>query len=821
MKKRFLSIGLIVVMILSSFPLMSVSATDTYSSNGWTYELNNGVAEIVGYTGSATDITIPSTLDGYAVEKIQENAFKNSQLTSVRFPQTLKEVDWYAFRDSTKLTTIYVDSGYIDFDSYGGVFQDCSSLTNIIFAEGIDKIPNGVAQSVSSLKQVNIPDSVTEIGNKAFSGTGLTSIKFPKYLEKVGQYAFKDCDGLTSVELPKNLKNVDYGAFMECDNLNTINIPKKAVFGEGVFENCSNLSNITFDTGRTEIDYAMFRKCTGLKSLNIPVGITKIKSRAFDDCSNLESVTIPSSVTTIEWATFRDCTKLNNIVIPNSVTYFADNIFKGCTGLTNITLPNKITRLNNATFSGCSSLKSIVLPDSITNICDSAFYGCSSLENIKLPKNLVGIGEFRSSQSDIFYGCSSLKNIEIPATVTHIGYGSFNGCSSLKSIVIPYGVEEIKKETFKWCKSLSKVTIPSTVTKIDSTAFTYYGETTVRCVKGSAADLYAQEYDMPVEYMVEKVDISAAQVNGVSNSYNYTGKAITPNVTVKFGDTVLTKSVDYTVSYSNNTNAGTATINITGIGKYEGNLAKTFNIARINMSKTYISLSATKYTYNQDAKKPSVTAKYSGMTLKNGTDYTLKYSNNINAGTASVIVTGKGNYTGSITKNFTINKKSISQTSIKLSKTTFTYNKKTQTPSVTIKLNGIKLKNGIDYTVSYKNIKIGESKVTITGKGNYSGKITKSYKIKIGTPKINKITTKSRKVTLKYSKITGAKSYEIYYSTKESSGFKKLGSTSKTTFTSKKLTKNTKYYFKIKAYSKISDKKYYSSYSSVKNIKVK
>ena len=133
----------------------------------------------------------------------------------------------------------------------------------------------------------------------------------------------------------------------------------------------------------------------------------------------------------------------------------------------------------------------------------------------------------------------------------------------------------------------------------------------------------------------------------------YNGTAQTPVITVKDGSTTLTSGTDYTVAYSNNTNVGTATVTVTGIGNYTGTKTATFTINAKSASSLTISEIAA-VTYNGTAQTPAVTVKDGSTTLTSGTDYTVAYSNNINAGTATVTVTGIGNYTGTKTANFTI-----------------------------------------------------------------------------------------------------------------------------------------------------------------------
>ena len=157
-----------------------------------------------------------------------------------------------------------------------------------------------------------------------------------------------------------------------------------------------------------------------------------------------------------------------------------------------------------------------------------------------------------------------------------------------------------------------------------------------------------------VPYVEAKLDISACDISLKETSYTYDGTAKEPEVTVKDGDSVLENGKDYKVTYSGNINAGKATVHITGIGDYEGKVSKTFTIEPKLIDSADASLEKESYEYDGTAKEPSVSVKDGETVLKSGTDYTVSYSDNISAGTAKVIITGKGNYTGSITKTFSI-----------------------------------------------------------------------------------------------------------------------------------------------------------------------
>ncbi len=152
---------------------------------------------------------------------------------------------------------------------------------------------------------------------------------------------------------------------------------------------------------------------------------------------------------------------------------------------------------------------------------------------------------------------------------------------------------------------------------------------------------------------LSRISISKASVTLSTSTYAYDGKAKKPGVTVKLNGKTLKNSTDYTVSYSNNTKVGTATVKITGKGNYTGSVSKTYNIKNNFKKATISGISNKSYTGKNITQ--SFTVKYNGKTLKKGTDYTVSYLSNKNIGTATVKVTGKGSYAGTITKTFKIN----------------------------------------------------------------------------------------------------------------------------------------------------------------------
>mgnify|MGYP001103242649 CR=1 FL=1 len=246
-------------------------------------------------------------------------------------------------------------------------------------------------------------------------------------------------------------------------------------------------------------------------------------------------------------------------------------------------------------------------------------------------------------------------------------------------------------------------------------------------------------------------------------------------------------------------------------------------LSRISISKASVTLSTSTYAYDGKAKKPGVTVKLNGKTLKNGTDYTVSYSNNTKVGTATVKITGKGNYTGSVSKTYSIKNNFKKATVSGISTKAFTGKNITQ--SITVKYNGKTLKNGTDYTVSYSNNKsIGTATVKITGKGSYTGTITKTFKINPAKQEIQKLTAKSKAFFVDWAQKGSATGYEIQYATNS-----KFTSAKKVTITNNKTDKTTisklsgkkKYYVRVRSYTTVKGTKYYGAWSASKSVTTK
>ena len=202
-----------------------------------------------------------------------------------------------------------------------------------------------------------------------------------------------------------------------------------------------------------------------IRSVNIKNGVTSIGVYAFSNCTSLTSVTIPSSVTRIGKGAFLACSSLPNVSIPEGVTSLEKYVFMDCTSLASVNIPDSVTKIDEDAFCDCSSLASVTIPNNVTSIGNEAFIRCTSLTSVTIPSSVTSIGYHA------FHSCTNLTSVTIPNSVTSIGYSAFEDCTSLTSVTIPASVTSIDGSTFSSCTSLTSVTIPVSVIRFGNFAF--------------------------------------------------------------------------------------------------------------------------------------------------------------------------------------------------------------------------------------------------------------------------------------------------------------------------------------------------------------
>ena len=340
--------------------------------------------------------------------------------------------------------------------------------------------------------------------------------------------------------------------------------------------------------------------------------------------------------------------------------------------------------------------------------------------------------------TDYTVSFSNNVNVGDVATVTVNGMGNYTGTATVTFTILPRSLDE------------------ASVQSVDSQTWSGSALTPVPVVRfGSRTLVNGQDFDVTYEnnrdagtarfvitgkgnytgvidgeFAIAPRDLSNASVSIASQSY--TGKPIEPDARVVVNGVTLRRDIDYIIVYSNNTNAGTATASITGIGNYSGSKDALFTISGGALSPLMITINNTP-TYSGTEVRPSITVRANdGTMLKEHVDYVItSYENNLIAGnnTAFVTIQGKGSYTGTARAPFSIKQASLFNATVGVA--TQTYTGKALTPKPTVTLSGYgTLREGTDYTVAYgSNVNVGTGSVTIIGTGNYTGSRKATFRI--------------------------------------------------------------------------------------------
>ena len=232
-----------------------------------------------------------------------------------------------------------------------GKYSGAIVIPPSIDVDGMDCIVTSIGDDAfyecSGLTSITIPNSVTSIGDYAFSSSGLTSVIIPNSVTSIGKRVFYACSDLTSVTIPNSITSIGDKAFQYCSNLTSITIPNSVThIGAQAFGNCSGLTSFTISTSVTSIGNYVLYNCNGLTSIVVAQGNPRYDSR--DNCNAI-----------IETKTNALIVGCKNTAIPDGITSIGTMAFYGCCGLTSIIIPESMMEIGNQAFANCEQLEDV------------------------------------------------------------------------------------------------------------------------------------------------------------------------------------------------------------------------------------------------------------------------------------------------------------------------------------------------------------------------------------------------------------------------------------------------------------------------------
>lgn len=643
-----------------------------------------------------------------------------------------------------------------------------------------------------------VPDTidgrkVTVLGNSTFQyctqASDIESVTLPDSLTTIEKNAFYNCEKLKSVTIPQNVSSIGLAAFVEGlseSSLTEIKVdPENPYFSEkdGVVFSKDGTKLIVFPSGRSG-DY------------QIPDGTVSVGDYAFYYCVNVSSITVPGSVRSLGEGAFGNCSSLTKAVLNEGLEEIGEYAFQSSSGIRDIIIPASVKSVGKNGLRLSSECRIRVLSTD-TVWADDAFRDSALIAG----KKDSTLQKYAEDRGYTFVELSAdnripLQNEWFEQITPEYEY---NGKSHEPEIESSESAPELEQGSDYEVTYENNINAGTATVKI--TGKDIFCGTVERSFK-----ITPDENGMYVCYFAEN--------NETYLETTFKGKKVEPEVVIDG----LVQGKDYTVTYVNNEKPGEARAELTGIGNYKGSETLYFTI--------YGKLPAADPIADQTYIGKELTPAIVIPGLKAGEDYYMYYEDNLYPGVATVTIYGTGYYKGTATIHFKIIKKTEKFVSnVKLNRTSYTYTGKTIRPSVTVTVNGKKIGSSA-YKLYYKNNKnSGIGTVQVRGTGKYS-RINKTLTFKILPPKtlLTGLKKANRSFTASWKKNIQATGYQIQYAA-DSRFIKErktvtVGKQSAIRYKISGLKNKKTYYVRIRSYKRVGKKVLYSSWSTVKKIRV-
>ena len=815
------------------------------------------------------EITVPDN-----VTEIQRSAFEYcSSLKTAKLSENLKSIGIWAFGDCNVLKSIKIPDSVTDID--GNAFAECKELSDVILSKNLKTMGWQVFGNDNKLTEIEIPKSLEEcrysvnsagIDGGAFDNcANLKTVTFEEGTTEIAEGLFAGCTGIEQITIPNTVTVIESGAFGGCINLKEIDVPNSVTeIQRSAFEYCSSLKTAKLSGNLESIGVYAFDNCTSLTEVHLSNILKEIPSSTFSGCKKLTTINFPSTLTTIGNSAFSGCESLPEAILPSGVEKIESNAFKNCKALKKAAVPDTVSSIGSSAFYGCEALTDITLGSKLKKIESQTFYGCIVLPSIVIPYNVTTIGD------SAFVNCTKLTQITVPRNTTSIASNAF----SYPKKMTMYGPSDCYVQTYASGKGIKYVTqdIHATSVSLDSTEKTaeryddFQLTATIAPLNFTDAVVWTSSNEEVATVSdtgyVEICGVGTAVITVTAGNVKAVCKITVPQlidwiefdedeIELKAGQTYQLKPYispsDATNKKIKYTSSDTKVAEVSASGLVT---AKSEGEAKIRAAATDGSdeYAVCYVTVTGKAKVTGITLDRTSAEVKRGEKLTLNvtvspsYASNKkvvwkSANTKIATVDANGSVTAKAPGRTKITVTSSENSSYQASctvtvpyKITYKLNKGKNNASNPSTYYGKKvtLKNpsrkGYAFAGWYTDAKFKKKITSISSSAKSEYVLyAKWTKVKVAKASLTSAkNSKSKQILLKYKKVSGAKGYEISYSTDKK--FKKVvtkKNTAKTSYTISKLKKGKIYYVRIRAYKMDSTgKKVYGKYSSMKKVKV-
>lgn len=521
MKKRLLSILLVLLMALTLLPLGALANDDNKCGENLTWEFADGILTISGtgdmydysenylapWSEHCVEITNVTISDG--VTSIGSSAFCYCSVKSITLPFGLKHIGASAFFNCPNIQQIKIPDSVEHIDPYA--FSFCKGLHTVQLPSSLTLISEELFAECDNLKNLSIPDTVTEIGANAFLRcTAFILETLPSGIQRIGAAAFENCGRIENLELPKTLESIGEAAFggTIIDKASFDGTLEKwaAIGGDGCgiardkidfLEHICNFSGWEYDehkhwqqctscgktqsegahtgTGKTcDVCGAVLSEALGSGSIDGGLSWSLSRSGALTISGSGKMPDFSSVANAAPWDKQKD--KIQSVVIESGVQSISGGAFSGCTALEKVSISDTVTQIAPNAFGGCTSLAAFEVAEgnkaflSVGGVLFSADkellrYPVGKSADYTVPSGTVAIA------GGAFKDCAKLESLVIPDSVTAIGESAFENCAALKRITLPKNITKLEASCFSGCTALAEIALPDSVKTLGEKVF--------------------------------------------------------------------------------------------------------------------------------------------------------------------------------------------------------------------------------------------------------------------------------------------------------------------------------------------------------------